>query len=207
MFGDTVPSANSEPFASKTEHTTTQNQQRATMLMEGKPVVADPYFDVVLSDVKNARRQGEEGVVTLGEIASEMGFENRCPVSDADAATVRSPLHGLVRGRYSRCFVPCVIKFRSRSIQTAFLVDTGSTCTYLGKPTWDKLLEGLEDVSNSNSLRVTLNGETRQEVTLSPQDRHFPDIDLIGTDFFNHMEARFNVDYKAKTCVLEWDEP
>jgi hypothetical protein len=42
--------------------------------------------------------------------------------------------------------------------------------------------------------------------SLSPQDRHFPDIDLIGTDFFNHMEARFNVDYKEKTCVLEWDE-
>mmetsp|Transcript_23155 Transcript_23155/g.64387 ORF Transcript_23155/g.64387 Transcript_23155/m.64387 type:complete len:175 (+) Transcript_23155:138-662(+) len=174
-------------------------------MMEGRPVVADPYFDVLLSDVKNERREGEEGVVTLGEIAADMGFENRCEVNGS-AATVQSPLNGVVRGRYSRCFVPCVIKFRSKAIKTAFLVDTGGTCTYLGKPTWDKLLEGLEDVGG-NTLRVTLNGETRQEVTLSPQDRHFQDIDLIGTDFFNHMEARFRVDYKTKACALEWDEP
>jgi hypothetical protein len=174
-------------------------------MMEGKPLIADPYFDVLLSDVKNERREGEEGVVTLAEIAADMGFENRREV-DSSAATVQSPLMGVVRGRYSRCFVPCVIKFRSRTIKAAFLVDTGGTCTYLGKPTWDKLLEGLEDLG-SNTLRVTLNGETRQEVTLSPQDRHFADIDLLGTDFFNHMEARFYVDYKKRICALEWDEP
>jgi hypothetical protein len=58
--------------------------QRA-MVMEGQPGVADPYFDILLSDVKNKRREGEEGVVTLVEIAAEMGFENRCEVSDADA--------------------------------------------------------------------------------------------------------------------------
>ena len=38
--------------------------------MEGKPVIADPYFDILLSDVKNIRREGEEGVVTLGQIAA-----------------------------------------------------------------------------------------------------------------------------------------
>ena len=65
--------------------------------------------------------------------------------------------------------------------------------------------EGLEDVGN-DTIRVTLNGETRQEVALSPQDRHFADIDVLGTDFFNHMEARFRVDYKGKTCALEWDD-
>ena len=174
-------------------------------MMEGKPVIADPYFDVLLSDEKNERREGEEGVVTLAEVAADMGFENRSIVDD-EVAIGQSPLIGVVRGRYSRCFVPCAIQFRSKTIKAAFLVDTGGTCTYLGKPTWDKLLEGLEDVG-SNTLRVTRNGETRQKVTLSPKDRHFADIDLIGTDFLNHMEARFRVDYKTKVCALEWDEP
>jgi hypothetical protein len=39
-------------------------------MMEGKPVIADPYFDILLSDVKNIRREGEEGVLTLGQIAA-----------------------------------------------------------------------------------------------------------------------------------------
>ncbi len=60
--------------------------------MEGKPVVADPYFDILLSDVKNERREVEEGVVTLGEIAAEMGFENRCEVSDAGRLPLVPPL-------------------------------------------------------------------------------------------------------------------
>ena len=34
--------------------------------VEGKTVVEDPYFDVLLSDVKNQREEGEEGDVTLG---------------------------------------------------------------------------------------------------------------------------------------------
>eukprot|EP00339_Tiarina_fusa_P023941 CAMPEP_0117042482 /NCGR_PEP_ID=MMETSP0472-20121206/29582_1 /TAXON_ID=693140 ORGANISM="Tiarina fusus, Strain LIS" /NCGR_SAMPLE_ID=MMETSP0472 /ASSEMBLY_ACC=CAM_ASM_000603 /LENGTH=174 /DNA_ID=CAMNT_0004753735 /DNA_START=45 /DNA_END=569 /DNA_ORIENTATION=+ len=174
-------------------------------MMEGKPVIADAFFDVLLSDVKNERRQDEQGVVTLTEIAADMGFENRSEVW-GEAVKTQSPLEGIVRGRYSRCFIPCVISFRSRTIKTAFLLDTGGTCTFIGKPTWDKLLEGFEDVG-ANTVRVTLNGETRQEVTLSPQDRHFADIDVIGTDFLNHMEARVHVDYKRKTCVLEWDEP
>jgi hypothetical protein len=173
--------------------------------MEGKPVVADPYYDVLLSDVKNERSENESGVVTLGEIAADMGFENRMEVVGSEA-DVQSPWYGIVRGNYSRCFIPCVIKFRSRTIKTAFLVDTSATCTYIGKPTWDKLLHGFEDLGH-NTLRVTLNGETRQEVTLSPQNRRFADIDLIGTDFFDHLQARFRVDYKTKTCVLEWDEP
>jgi hypothetical protein len=60
-------------------------------MMEGKPVIADAFFDVLLSDVKNERRQDEQGVVTLSEIAADMGFENRSEVSDEDAKT-QSPL-------------------------------------------------------------------------------------------------------------------
>lgn len=177
--------------------------------MEGKPVIADAFFDVRLSDVKNERRPDEQGVVTLSEIAADMGFANRSEVAGFQAKT-SSPLEGIVRGRYSRCFIPCVISFHAHTIKTAFLLDTGATGTFIGRPTWDKLREGgAEDVggADTTTLRVTLNGETRQEVTLSPPDRHFADIDVIGTDFLNHMEARVHVDYKRQTCVVEWDGP
>jgi hypothetical protein len=198
------------PHSQTTTFTTTQHNQPNSM-MEGKPVIADAFFDVLLSDVKNERCPNEQGVVTLSEIAADLGFCNRSEVAGEHAQTC-SPLQGIVCGRYRRCFIPCVLSFRARTIQTAFLLDTGCSGTFLGKPTWDTLREGYgtqEDGggADTNTLRVTLNGATRQEVRLSPPDRHFADIDVIGTDFLHHMEARVHVDYQRHTCVVEWDEP
>jgi hypothetical protein len=86
-------------------------------MMEGKPIVPSPMFDILLSDVKNERGEGETGVVTLGEIAGDLGFENRATVSDEEAAEIaKGSLTGIIRGKYSRTFVPCVIKFRNRQI-------------------------------------------------------------------------------------------
>ena len=55
-------------------------------------------FDILLSDVKNERRADEKGVVTLAEIAAQLGFVNRSDVS-GDAAKVKSPLNGIVVAR------------------------------------------------------------------------------------------------------------
>lgn len=89
-------------------------------------------------------RRRKDGVITLGEIASDPGFVNRCSVSDeAAAAMVTGKLSGIIRGRYQRAFVPCTIKFRGRRIGPVFLDDTGAVNTFAGKPTWDKLFEGL----------------------------------------------------------------
>ena len=109
---------------------------------EGAPLVQIPMLDILLGDVKNERGENEEGVVTLGEIAEEMGFKNR-QIFDRPPAVV-SPLQGLVRGRYLRSFLPMVITFRKRTIKTVFLVETGGTATFIGKPTWDRLMIGFE---------------------------------------------------------------
>lgn len=168
---------------------------------EGPPVVHDPMLDILLGDVKNERGENEEGVVTLGEIATEMGFENRQIVDNC--MTVVSPLQGLVRGRYDRCFLPMVITFRRRTIKAVFLVDTGGTATFVGKPTWDRLMEGFEDTGQT-TIKGTLNGFRAQEMTLSPQDSHFSDIDLVGTTFLSQIDSDFHVSYRTKTCYLEW---
>jgi hypothetical protein len=160
-------------------------------------------IDILLGDVKNERGENEEGVVTLGEIAAEMGFENRQIL--AHPPSVMSPVNGLVRGRYLRSFVPMVITFRKRTIKTVFLVDTGGTATFIGKPTWDRLMEGFEDTGQT-TIKGTLNGFRAQELNLSPQDSHFSDIDLLGTTFLAHIDSDFHVSYKEKTCYLEWPE-
>ena len=81
---------------------------------EGEPLVADPLLDIFLGDVKNERGENEQGVVTLGEIATEMQFVNRAALPSEP--TVTSPVEGLVRGRFKRCFLPIVITFRKQSI-------------------------------------------------------------------------------------------
>jgi hypothetical protein len=67
---------------------------------EGAPLVHNPVLDFLLGDVKNERGENEEGIVTLGEIAAEMGFENR-QVLAHPPPVVSSPLNGLVRGGLS----------------------------------------------------------------------------------------------------------
>lgn len=199
-FSSTVPSheLNLADYFSSSKKETLGNMFGG----EGAPLVKDPSFDILLGDVKNERGENEAGIVTLGEIATEMGFENRGVL--ASESTVTSPLGGIVRGRYKRSFLPIVITSRRKSIKTVFLIDTVGTATFVGKPTWDKLMEGVEDTGRT-TIVVKLNG-TRQEVTLSPQHSHFPDIDLIGTDFLSFMKARFTVDYGTETCQLEWTE-
>jgi hypothetical protein len=130
----------------RSAHTTTNNNNRHHFLLnmfggEEAPLVHNPMLDILLGDVKNERGENEEGIVTLGEIAAEMGFENRQVLAHPPSA-VSSPLHGLVRGRYARSFLPMVITFRRRTIRTVFLVETGATATFIGKPTWDRLMEG-----------------------------------------------------------------
>ena len=98
-----------------------------------------------------------------------------------------------------------VITFRKRTIKNVFLFDTGGTVTFIGKPTRDKLFEGLED-NGETTVKVKLNGFRAQEVTKSPRDKHFHDIDLIGTDFMALIDADFSVSYKKNTCNLEWPE-
>lgn len=76
--------------------------------MEGPPVVSKTEFDV-----KNEGQEGEKGVVSLGKIAEDLGFENRCAVSDEEASEIRKGNLGRVlHGRYNRLFLPFTIKFK-----------------------------------------------------------------------------------------------
>jgi hypothetical protein len=74
------------------------NKSSGVVLSEGAPLVSDPLLDIFLSDVKNERGENEEGVVTLGEIAADLGFENRARLREEP--DISSPLTGVVRGRY-----------------------------------------------------------------------------------------------------------
>lgn len=64
-----------------------------------------PEFDILLSEVKNERKEGLKGVVTLGEVAVDLGFGNRCAVSDEAAAElVDGELRDIIRERCNRVF-------------------------------------------------------------------------------------------------------
>jgi hypothetical protein len=152
----------------------------------------------MLSDGPN-----EPAVVAPTEIAATLGFVNR---SSAPRTHVTSPLRGILVGAYRRPFLRGVIEWRGKRMQVAFFVALGVRGTFLGKATWDELVAGRADTTGEHTIRVTLNGETRQEVRLSPQDEQFADMDVLGTDFLTHMDAQFSVDYKKKTCCMEWED-
>lgn len=49
---------------------------------------------------------------------------------------------------------------------------------------------------------MSVNG-VNLKVVMSPLDKHFPDINLLGSDFLVTARCILTVNYVAKTCVVE----
>ncbi|KAF9144781.1 hypothetical protein BGX20_007008, partial [Mortierella sp. AD010] len=52
------------------------------------------------------------------------------------------------------------------------------------------------------SWAVMING-INLKVVMSPLDKHFPDINLLGSDFLLTARCALTVNYVSKTCVVE----
>jgi len=169
------------------------------VLLDGPPVLPDPINDISLPDVKEHRKDGEKGIVMLSEIAEKLGFENHVSIQAKSALNVPKKLTGVLAGRYKRPFIPCVIQYGDQRVQTVFLVETGFVKTHIGKTTWDCLFRG---VDVPKTTKITVNGVAYEEVSLSPQHCHFPDVNVIGSDFLSRINGRLEVDYQTGACTL-----
>lgn len=64
----------------------------------------------------------------------------------------------------------------------------------------------MEDLGKTKA-KATFCGIPFEEITMSPQNSRFTDIDFLGTDFMKRVNAKLNVDYENGTCKLEWQIP
>ncbi len=145
------------------------------------------HFDVLLGDID------EEDLRT--EIAEELGIDF---LSNATSPP-RLPVHGFLFGRHSRPMVSLSVERRTRAVNVFFLVDTGSPYTYLSPASLNEL--GFKD-SLPNSFQPKVHGVKLTAYT-SPQDKHFKDLNILGSDFLRLIRGHVSLNYEDLTFSID----
>ncbi len=144
-------------------------------------------FDVLLTDVHSNELHHEISDMLGTRYLEEAGEENS------------GIANGIVWGPHNRIFVATVVKIGDKMRHVHFLVDTGSPFTYM----CDEAIQSFNrTVSNPhNPFSVHINGHPVL-VLQSPEDRHFKDINILGTDYMKTFKCVLNVDFGADTAKL-----
>jgi hypothetical protein len=114
------------------------------------------------------------------------------------------PINGSVEGVNRRLMINLVCKRHSRNptnaINIIFLIDTGSPVSYLSENAFKHLLP--EDTNIPDSLKCCIQTERVIQCHLSPKDKHFSDVNVLGMDFMSEHELSILVDYSSKSFEL-----
>jgi len=154
----------------------------------------DPrLFDLLPNDVPDDSLQQD--------ISIQLGVQ-RLSESTPEQAMMKHNC-GFVWGSNNRLFVPMSVALDAGPINIHFLIDTGAPVTYLGRKALRALGAAESDMKTDGfSWAVTINGINLKAV-MSPLDKQFPDINLLGSDFLVTGRCILTANYVSKTCVVE----
>ena len=158
---------------SKTPGPPPKNQNGVLLMDPGLP----NECDMMLSDVKEKH--------LYSEIAKKLNItylENVERRSEEE-------LHGVLWGQYSRVMVPIIMDFVGMRKKVIFLVDTGSPRTYISEHVFGSFQQVKE------SATIFLNGH-ELFVLMSPENSHFADVNVLGSDFLKLVNAKLVVFYE-----------
>ena len=145
-------------------------------------------FDLLLTDVHSNELHHE---------ISHMLHTNYLEDANSDDVQVAT---GIVWGPHNRIFVAAIVKMSGKLKHVHFLIDTGSPSTYI----CDEVLQSFgKTVSNPhNPFSVHVN-KRPVLVLQSPENGHFKDINILGTDFMKTFKCVLNVDFDKETASLQ----
>ena len=165
-----------------------------TSINESPGYVEPSLQDLLLLDVKH------DTLVEIGENMEiqYLGENNEKPLF---------PVTGLLFMPNVRLMVNLVCSRQKRNekhglqLNIIFLVDTGSPVTYLSRQAMHALI-GTDGTNTPKSLMVSVHDGTVVICHLSPQDKHFADVNVLGMDYLSTRQLSMNIDYKKKTVVM-----
>jgi hypothetical protein len=144
---------------------------------------ADPTADdVLLSDITDS--------ILKDQISERLRLEYLGPAPNNGSL---KECHGIIHGDFNRLILPLAV---ARGMGTPhyyifFIMDTGSPFTYLSQQVGVPNFKGASPLTQSQawdklgmdrSPGYARIGGQRIKVCLSPSDKHFPDVNLLGMD-------------------------
>ena len=111
------------------------------------------------------------------------------------------PVTGLIFMPNGRLMVNLVCSLDRPRINIIFMIDTGSPVTYLSQQAIQALVAD-PLVIIPKSLIVRIHDGTVMICHVSPQDKHFADVNVLGMDYLSSSQLSINLNYKEKTVEL-----
>jgi len=167
---------------------------------DGMPIDSPTYFppdeqDLLLTDVTEVELFGNVGELLGVHYLSEApGLED-------------SLLKGIVFGQNKRLMISLLCKRRASSvwINVFFLVDTGSPHTYLAPNAISKLAGPNSNICRTLNILIH-NERVCIECYLSPQDKHFKDVNVLGMEAMSKLGVSgLHIDFGANEFKISKD--
>jgi len=114
------------------------------------------------------------------------------------------PTSGSIYGNNKRLMVSLSCrreKKNSKPINIIFLIDTGSPNSFLCEKAMEALV-GKPGCNLGTTMSVMIHSDTVITCHLSPHDKHFADVNVLGMDFLSENLLSLSMDYKHKSFIL-----
>ncbi|KAI3661083.1 hypothetical protein MP638_000420 [Amoeboaphelidium occidentale] len=119
------------------------------------------------------------------------------------------PVICTIHGLNNRLMVNLVCKRSSAKavpVNVIFLIHTGSPSTFLSSQAMEALI-GRPGCNVGRSLDIEIHSDVVINCHLSPPDKHFADVNVLGTDFMVKNNLSLVANYRKTKCALgsfEW---
>jgi hypothetical protein len=138
----------------------------------------------------------------LLNVAERLGVDYLGP---APTCPVSFPVEGEIYGPNKRLMVNLACRRRrtntSSFINVIFLIDTGSPVSYLSAKAMEALIGNTES-HLPQQLPVMIHSVKVIVCYLSPHDKHFADVNVLGADFLVENGLTLKANYSNKICTL-----
>jgi len=164
-------------------------------------------FDILLTGIN------ENDLYMMGEMEGK-GYLN---VSESLWKPV-FPVEGMIMQSYNSRLMINLLARRSTSTTSEpytfrhviFMVDTGSPYTFLSKTAMRALLQNAKSSSSCrleedvpSMMKVEIQGSHPIPCYLSPADKHFADVNVLGVDFLHLIKGHIVIDWDKMTFHLQ----
>ncbi len=114
------------------------------------------------------------------------------------------PTSGFIYGNNNRLMVSLSCRRKkddSKPINIIFLINTGSPNTFLCEKAMQALV-GKPGCNISEIMTVMIHSDTVITCHLSPHDKHFADVNVLGMDFLSKNLLSLSMDYDGESFQL-----